>query len=155
MSHRARRWYQLNYQLAQMRFTLERGGWIRYASMRRHTYPTIHAAGNPDDSLRSSSGAVEFAGQYRPTGDVFYADPGTLEDWLTSRWCLYAADKSGRVYRGDIAHDPWSLQPAEAQIQVNTMTTPQGIALHGEPHLIYAKRADTVAWPIRPIDQTV
>lgn len=146
----ARRWYQLNYQLARMRVEHDRDGWIRYASVRTGTYPDA----SPPES-RSSSGLVEFAGHYRPRGDVFYAEPGTLEDWLTARWCLYAADRRGRVYRGDIAHDPWSLQPAEAKIQVNTMTRTLGIELRGEPHLIYAKRADTVAWPIRRIDQTV
>jgi hypothetical protein len=137
-----------------MRITSQRDGWIRYASVRRGTYPDASAS-NPQAGSASASGLVEFAGHYRAAGDVFYAEPGTLEDWLTARWCLYAADRRGRVYRGDIAHDPWSLQPAEAKIEVNTMTAPLGIELRGEPHLIYARRADTVAWPIRRIDQTV
>ncbi|QNN25520.1 DUF2071 domain-containing protein [Planctomycetales bacterium ZRK34] len=147
----ARRWYRLNYQLARMRVTLD-DEWVRYASVRPRTAPCLHEVHDPDASLRSASGMVEFAGHYRPTGEAFVAEPGTLEDWLTARWCLYAADRRGRVYRGEIDHDPWSLQTAEAHIEVNTMTTPLNIELSGAPHLLYAKCADTVAWPIRPID---
>jgi uncharacterized protein YqjF (DUF2071 family) len=90
---------------------------------------------------------ADFAATYRPTGDVFHARPGSLEYFLTARYCLYAADKQGNMYRGEIDHPDWPLQPARAEIEHNTMTSPLGLALPDElPHLLFAKQLDVVAW---------
>jgi hypothetical protein len=52
-----------------------------------------------------------------------------------------------RVARADIHHAPWPLQPADANIRVNTMADAAGIRLPGSaPLLHFAKRQDTVAW---------
>jgi hypothetical protein len=65
---------------------------------------------------------------------------------------LFAADRRGRVGYGDIHHAPWPLQPAEAEIQVNTMTNPAGIALpDSQPIAHFARRLDVVAWPVEPL----
>jgi uncharacterized protein YqjF (DUF2071 family) len=80
---------------------------------------------------------------------VSHAPAGTLEHWLTERYGLYAADRKGRVWRGDIHHDRWPLQPAEAEIEVNTMLEPLGLALpQMAPLLHFADRLDVVAWPL-------
>jgi uncharacterized protein YqjF (DUF2071 family) len=89
---------------------------------------------------------AEFLGSYRPTGAVALARPGTLEHWLTERYCFYALDRRGNVFRGDIDHQPWPLQPAEASIQANTMTAPLGIELRGTPLLHFARKIDVVVW---------
>ena len=104
-------------------------------------------------SRRTHRGApqAEFIGQYRPTGDVFRSAPGSLEAWLTERYCLYAVHSTGRVYRGEIHHHPWPLQEAEAEIEVNTMTLAHGIGLpEMAPLLHFARRLDVVVWPLRP-----
>ena len=44
------------------------------------------------------------------------AEPGTLDYFLTARYCLYAATRRGQVLRQEIDHDPWPLQPAEAEV---------------------------------------
>ena len=36
---------------------------------------------------------------YGPTGGEFRAAPGSLESFLTDRYCLYAADRRGRICR--------------------------------------------------------
>ena len=85
--------------------------------------------------------------KYWPVGDVFAARRGTLEYFLTERYCLYAADSRGRIFRGEIHHPPWALQSAEAQFTRNTMTDAAGVKLPSqEPLLHFARRQDMVAW---------
>ncbi len=88
-----------------------------------------------------------FAATYRPTGPVFHALPGSLEHFLTERYCLYTTDGRGRTVRGDIRHPPWPLQSAEATITRNTLAAAAGIALPDIPPLLhYALRQDVVVW---------
>jgi uncharacterized protein YqjF (DUF2071 family) len=80
---------------------------------------------------------------------VYHAEPGTLEHWLTERYCLFARSPGGQLFRGDIHHLPWPLQRAEAEIEVNDMTRPQGIELAGPPaHLHFARRIDVAVWSL-------
>ncbi len=46
--------------------------------------------------------------RYRPAGDAFTAEPGSLEHFLTERYCIYTAD-GGRLYRAELHHPPWRL----------------------------------------------
>jgi uncharacterized protein YqjF (DUF2071 family) len=80
---------------------------------------------------------------------VFNAQPGTLEYFLTERYCLYVLDERHRILRADIHHAPWPLQPAVAELERNTMTAPYGIELDGEPLLHFSRRQDVVIWPLR------
>jgi uncharacterized protein len=86
-----------------------------------------------------------FSAAYRPTGTVFNAEDGSLEEFLTERYCLYA-EHEGRLYRADIHHRPWPLQEAEARIDLNTMPP---LKLPGdEPLLHFSARQDVVIWPL-------
>jgi uncharacterized protein YqjF (DUF2071 family) len=100
-------------------------------------------------SRRLTGPRVQLVTRYRPTGAVFTAAPGTLEHWLTERYCLYTLDDERRVLRGDIHHPPWPLQPAEADIDVNTMTAELAIDLDDDPLLHYARRQDVVFWSLQ------
>ena len=96
-----------------------------------------------------------FDARYRATGPRFRAAPGTLEHWLTERYCLYTLDDRQRVLRGDIQHPPWPLQRAEAEIDVNTMTAEIAITVDDEaPLLHYARRQDVVFWSLRPASRS-
>jgi uncharacterized protein len=113
------------------------------------TSDTIHYESR---RLRSGGAPVELATRYRPVGPVFRAAPGSLEDWLTARYCLYTSGRFGRLYRAEIHHAPWPLQVAEAEFTRNTMASAQGIALPNvAPLLHYAARLDMLAWPILPV----
>jgi uncharacterized protein YqjF (DUF2071 family) len=126
----ARAWFHLPYFRARMQCALQHG-WIQYASERTHR-------GAPKAELRA---------QYRPVGAAYFAKPATLEHFLTERYCLYASDGKGRVFRGDIHHVPWSLQFAEAEFSSNTMTEAAGFSLPvQEPLLHFSKRQDVVVW---------
>ncbi len=90
-----------------------------------------------------------FRARYRPVGEAFQAAAGSLDHWLTERYCLYTFVDERRVLRGDIHHPPWPLQHAEADIDINTMTAEIGVDLAGEPLLHYARRQDVVFWTLR------
>lgn len=98
-----------------------------------------------------ATGAV-FDGRYAPTGRVYLAQPGTLEHWLTERYCFYTVDGRGHTYRCDIHHTPWPLQPAYADITINTLAIPNGMTLPDtQPLLHFTRRLDVVAWPLQRI----
>src|SRR5207248_85052 len=91
--------------------------------------------------------ATRFVATYHPTNDPYAAKPGSLAFWLTERYCLYALDRSRRVYRIEIDHRPWPLQDAAATIEINTMANGLGFDLpDGAPLLHFAKRQDVVVW---------
>jgi uncharacterized protein YqjF (DUF2071 family) len=105
-------------------------------------------------SRRTHRGApsADFVGRYRPIGPVYHATAGSLEYWLTERYCLYAADRRGWVWRGDIHHARWPLQPAEADIACNTMAEPLQLRLpQRAPLLHFARRLDVVAWTLEAV----
>jgi uncharacterized protein len=126
----ARRLYKLPYFHARMTVR-HRGERVEYASARREgERPFVFEAG------------------YRGSGPAFEPRAGTLEHFLTERYCLYAHDASG-VHRAEIHHPPWRIRPAEAEIELNTMP-PDGLELAGEPLLHLAERQDVVIWPLEP-----
>jgi uncharacterized protein len=110
---------------------------------------TIRVRGDQIDYDCARDEGKAFSGSYRPTGSRFQAVSGSLEHFLTERYCLYAAER-GRVYRADIHHRPWPLRPAEADIDLNTMP-PDGILLEGAPLLHFSKRQDVVVWPLEQV----
>jgi len=136
----ARAWFHLPYFRARMSCHEEDGhgedghgehGWIRYSSERTH----------------GGASAAVLESNYRPIGEAFQPKPGTLEHFLTERYCLYAADGRGRIIRGEIHHLPWSLQIAEAEFSRNTMADAAGAALPAKkPLLHFARRQDVVVW---------
>ncbi|MFW5967989.1 MAG: YqjF family protein [Persicimonas sp.] len=134
----ARTFFFLPYFQADMEIERERKG-VRFRSRRTHR-------GEPN---------VGFSARYEPTGPVERHETGSLDHWLVERYCLYAADSKQRVYRVDVNHPPWPLQPARARIDENTIGRPAGLELEGDPPLVhFAKRLDVVAWFRHPVDPT-
>ncbi len=93
----------------------------------------------------SRDGGKAFSATYRPDGGVFNAEAGSLEHFLTERYCLYA-EHEGQLCRADIHHRPWPLQPAAARIDLNTM--PPVKVSEGDPLVHYSVRQDVVIWPL-------
>ena len=118
----ARRLYRLPYHNARMSWRT-RADWIDYESERT---------------------GARFEGSYRPTGRPAAPERGTLEHFLTERYCLYT-EHEGQLYRAEIHHPPWPLQPAEADLRENTVAP---IALEGDPIAHYSERQDVVIWPL-------
>ena len=106
-------------------------------------------------STRTHRGAPagRFQATYRPVGEPYRSRPGSLDHWLTERYCLYSADRRGRLFRGHIQHAPWPLQPAEVEVECDTMARAAGFDLSmesgtgGEPPVAhYARELPVVAW---------
>jgi uncharacterized protein len=92
-------------------------------------------------------GVAEFRARYQPTGPAFVPAPGSLEYFLTERYCLYHIGRRGVPYRLEIHHPPWALQRAEGDFIRNSMGDANGFALPARaPLLHFAKRQDMVAW---------
>jgi uncharacterized protein YqjF (DUF2071 family) len=105
-----------------------------------------------DYQCERDRGPAAFQGSYRPTTPARVREPGSLEDWLTARYCLYTVRRN-QVYRCEIHHLPWPLQEAEAEVERNTMAAAAGIALpESRPLLHFAKRLDVLIWPLRRAD---
>jgi len=95
----------------------------------------------------NSAAPAAFAAQYQPVGPPFEAEPGSLDYFLTERYCLYNVDARFRAYRLDIHHTPWKLQRAEAAISTNTMADAAGLRLPSTaPTLLFSTRQDMLAW---------
>jgi uncharacterized protein len=125
----ARTFYHLPYFHAAMSST-EIGAGVHYRSSRLH-------------------GAAEFRGHYRPTTEMRFREKGSIEHWLTERYCLYAIHYD-RVYRAEIHHQPWPLQDAEAEFETNTVTAAAEIALPTTaPLLHFARELEVLIWPLR------
>ena len=94
---------------------------------------------------------LTFEARYGPTGDVYTSQPGSLEHWLTERYCLYAQSPTGELFRTEVHHKPWPLQPAHAEIIRNEMGNPHGLTLSDGPTLVHFSHSiDVVVWnPVR------
>jgi uncharacterized protein YqjF (DUF2071 family) len=92
----------------------------------------------------------EWEANYRPEGPVRSAQPGTLEHFLTERYCLYATDEDGALHRAEIHHLPWPLQDAIAEVVTNTMP-PAGLEVSGEPLVHFSGRQDVLIWSLERV----
>ena len=130
----ARAWFHLPYFRSRMSLEIA-GDEVRYQSHRTH-------GGAPPADLRVN---------YEPNGRISSASPGSLEYFLTERYCLYAA-AGEKLYRGEIHHPPWPLQPARAEIALNTMAEAHGLELPPAPPLLhFARFQDVWIWPLAAV----
>jgi uncharacterized protein len=124
----ARTLFHLPYFHAAMSARHETDGTIAYRSARR-------------------SNAARLSVSYAPSGPVRLSEPGALDFWLTERYCLYAVDSKGHIYRAEIHHRRWPLQPARAELDENTLAAAAGIDLPPIlPRLSFARDLDVVVW---------
>lgn len=126
----ARIWFHLPYYFAEMR-SFNKDGWTNYKSVRSDRRGKL----------------AQLAVKYRPTGDPYNSEKGSLEHFLTERYCLYTT-RGDEVIRGHVHHGPWNLQSVESEIHINTMLQPLGIDLTAEqePIVHYSKEMLTVEW---------
>jgi uncharacterized protein YqjF (DUF2071 family) len=125
----ARSLFRLPYYRAEM--DVDRtGGSVRFESRRTHR----------------DAPACRFDATYGPDGESFTPQTGTLPEFLTERYRFYTVDDAGRIYYGDIDHEPWTLAPASADLRTNGLFAANGFERPaGEPHLLYARRIDVTA----------
>jgi uncharacterized protein YqjF (DUF2071 family) len=137
----ARTFFHLSYHHARMRLTHEPGsGGVSYASQR-----LMH---------RSTSTPATCAVGCTPTGPPAPVRAGTLEHFLVERYLLYArAARSGRLYRGQVHHTPYPVQPAEITGLDETLLAAAGIERPDEAPLAHFVRGVKVeVFSLRRVD---
>ncbi len=92
-------------------------------------------------------GGLHFSARYGPAGKVFASRAGSLEAFLTERYCLFTASR-GRILRGDIHHRQWPLQPAWAEIAVDEIPAAHGMELPAgqRPVLHFSRMLEVYLW---------
>lgn len=127
----ARRLFSLPYYRAKMR-TSHDGETVTIASDRTH----------------GNGSSATFDATYEPTGERFTPEPGSLAAFLVENYRFYTAGR--RLYRGEIAHEPWTLRPARATVRTNTLFAANGFDRPaGEPIVHYADPISVTADRIR------
>jgi uncharacterized protein YqjF (DUF2071 family) len=96
-------------------------------------------------------GAAQFKGNYGPVGPAIEPPAGSLDGWLTERYCLYCAH-AGHLLRVEIHHHPWPLQPATLELETNTIARVTRLPEPGEaPLLHFAGFQNVVGWNAEPL----
>ncbi|MFP5237866.1 MAG: YqjF family protein [Acidobacteriota bacterium] len=131
----ARALYRLPYYWAEMH--------IQEQSEREFTYYSRR---------RFSRDEVMFVARYRglgPTRKMAECGPGSLEYFLTERYCLFTRGRNGEPMRANIHHIPWPLEAAEADIERNDLAAEMGITLpRRAPVLHYSRRLAVYVWQL-------
>jgi uncharacterized protein YqjF (DUF2071 family) len=131
----ARRLFALPYYRAEMSVT-RRGGddAVRFRSRRTHR-------GVP---------SARFDATYGPTGEGFTAESGSLAAFLVENYRFYA--RGNRLYRGEIAHEPWTLREGTVEVRENTLFEANGFDRpDGDPIVHCADPIDVSADRIRRV----
>jgi uncharacterized protein YqjF (DUF2071 family) len=124
----ARLGYDLPYYRAETEVEKD-GGEVLFRSSRRHPFAP----------------SAEFDATYRPEGEGFVADEGSLAEFLTERYAFFVASGDG-VVRGRVSHPRWELSDADVEIRENGLFEANGFdAPDGEPHLLYSEGIDVTA----------
>ncbi|AGB16433.1 hypothetical protein Halru_1834 [Halovivax ruber XH-70] len=99
-------------------------------------------------SRRHHPGArpARYAGTYRPTGDPFSAPEEPFADFLVERYRFYTEAQDESLRYTDVEHEPWTLYPAEATIDWNTLFSAHGFETpEVEPSHYYSPGLDVIA----------
>jgi len=102
---------------------------------------------------------VRFVARYRglgPTHKLVQSRPGTIEYFLTERYCLFTRDSLGRLMRANIHHVPWPLEEAEAEIECNDLPAQFGLRLpETRPLLHYSRHLAVYVWPAELVQKAM
>ena len=101
---------------------------------------------------RGTRQPVIFKARYRglgPTRKLVESRSGSLEYFLTERYCLFTRSRTGEPMRASIHHIPWPLEEAEAEIEQNDLAEAVGIHLPNEPPVLhYSRRLAVYVWQL-------
>lgn len=109
----------------------------------RQEADTIHYTLRRTDAERGG----RFEASYEIGKELPEAEPGTLEFFLTERYCLYSASGES-IYRARIHHRPWPLRQAALLSHVSDIAEADYVPkLKGKPLVHYAEALAVDVWP--------
>jgi uncharacterized protein len=84
-----------------------------------------------------------FSGSWTTGGVAAAAQPGTLEHFLVERYLLFSRAFGDKLFRLQVHHQPWPLQPAHDVKMRQTLASADGLPqLEGEPLAHYSEGVD-------------
>jgi uncharacterized protein len=129
----ARYFYHLPYFYASMRLQ-QKGETIYYYTSRHDSVP-----------------GAEFDAAWTIGPALAETTPGSLDYFLTERYCLYAA-RGKRLYRCRIFHPPWPLQEARLLKYRSNLIEADGLPRpQGEPLLHSGGPVQVAIWPLEQV----
>lgn len=133
----ARTLWHLNYHWAEMA-SERQGSVLRYQSRRR-------LSGENRSQIAALIPAAD--------ADVpRHAQAGTLEHFLVERYLLYASDRSEKLWRAQVYHQPYLVQPAELLQMEESLLAANQIEAGGPPcHVLYSPRLEVEVFPLIPV----
>ena len=91
---------------------------------------------------------VHYDGSYWPTGEPFSALDDPFAEFLVERYRFYTQAMDGSIRYTDVSHDTWTLYPAAADIDTDTLLESHGFARpDGDPVYYYSPGLNVVASP--------
>ena len=107
----------------------------------------VYSSKRTDDDVAEA----ELDATWRKGATLPFSQPGSLEFFLTERYCLYTAHKE-KLYRCRIFHAPWPLQKAELIELDSTMIEAKGLPTPKDnPLLHYAEELSVDIWPLEEV----
>jgi uncharacterized protein YqjF (DUF2071 family) len=98
---------------------------------------------------RTDDPPAELQASWKVGETLPYSHPGSLEFFLTERYCLYS-ERDGKLYRARIYHEPWPLKKAGLTSLSSTMIQSLGLpAPEQEPLLHYAEEISVDIWRLK------
>ncbi len=126
----ARLFQHLPYYYARISLARTDDGRVAFSSRRRH--PGARPAA--------------YDATYGPAGDPFTATDDPLARFLLERYRFYTEAPDGALRYTDVDHEPWTLYPATADVETNTLLTANGFRLpDADPIYYYSPGVDIVA----------
>ena len=89
---------------------------------------------------------AHYEASYGPTGEPFAAPDDPFGAFLVERYRFYTQAPDGSIRYTDVEHEPWTLYPARAEIETNTLLKSHGFAEPAaEPVYYYSPGLDVSA----------
>ena len=89
---------------------------------------------------------ARYTATYGPSGEAFESSDDPLAGFLTERYRFYTEASDGTLRYTDVDHESWTLYPAEADIETNTLFRADGFKHpEGEPVRYYSPGVDVIA----------
>ncbi|MHB1022033.1 MAG: YqjF family protein [Acidobacteriaceae bacterium] len=154
----ARLRFHLPYYWARMHCEEKPDGFLHYESERLLTAKPVRFRARYRGLGRFAGGAsnvrkVNFQnGSATATLTLPHSQPGSIEHFLTERYCLFTSYGRNHLRIGNIHHAPWPLEEAEGEIELNELAEPHGIRLPDRPPLLhYARELAVYVWNLEPV----
>ena len=86
----------------------------------------------------------------RPSAGPGQPAASGLESFLVERYALYT-HAFGRLWRGELVHEPWRVRPAQLLEVVTDTVTAAGFVVGEEPHVMVGETVDVTVYPLRRV----